>query len=168
LSAKPVGIEPESFGRRVGKLRAELGWTQTQLAARVAVSRVALSHIESGATVASERTVALLAGVFGCEPPELVADTDYPVAKAERLPAIVARHTEVTHQLAVLTALLKIVERVPGHEGARLVRDMRDTWRPRLLVLQAHTPDTEERRRLSAALRDLAARVAERPVRNPG
>jgi transcriptional regulator with XRE-family HTH domain len=104
LSAKPVGIEPESFGRRVGKLRAELGWTQAQLAARVAVSRVALSHIESDLTVPSERTVALLAGVFGCEPLELVAGTKYPAAKAERLPPIVARHTEVAHQLAVLTA----------------------------------------------------------------
>jgi transcriptional regulator with XRE-family HTH domain len=164
LSAKPVGIEPESFGRRVGKRRAELGWTQAQLAARIGVSRVALSHIESGVTVASERTVALLAGVFGCEPPELVADTEYPVAKAERLPAIVARHTEVDHQLAVLTAVLEIVERVPGNEGARLVRDLRDTWRPRLLALRAGTPGPDERRRLSGALRDLAVRGAGRTV----
>jgi transcriptional regulator with XRE-family HTH domain len=153
----------------VGKRRAELGWTQAQLAARVGVSRVALSHIESGATVASERTVALLAGVFGCEPPELVADTNYPVAKAERLPAIVARHTEVTHQLAVLTAVLETVARVPGHEGARLVRDVQDTWRPRLLALLTRTPDPDERRRLSAALRDLAFPGAGREVRpEPG
>jgi transcriptional regulator with XRE-family HTH domain len=165
LSAKPVGIEQESFGRRVGKRRAELGWTQAQLAARVGVSRVALSHIESGATVASERTVALLASVFGCEPPELVAGTDYPIAKAERLPAIVARHTEVDHQLAVLTAVLEIVERVPRPEGARLVRNMRDTWRPRLLALRARNPDPDERRRLSAALRDLAALGAVPTVR---
>jgi transcriptional regulator with XRE-family HTH domain len=168
-SAKPVGIEPESFGRRVAKRRAEMGWTQARLAARVGVSRVALSHIESGITVASERTVALLAGAFGCEPPQLVADTDYPVAKAERLPAIVARHTEVGHQLAVLTAVLEIADRVPGHEGARVVRDVRDTWRPRLLALRTGTLDPDERRRLGAALRDLAARGAEPSVRpEPG
>ena len=149
----------------MGKRRAELGWAQAQLAARVGVSRVALSHIESGATVASERTVALLASVFGCEPPELVAGTDYPIAKAERLPAIVARHTEVDHQLAVLTAVLEIVERVPRPESARLVRDMRDTWRPRLLALRARNPDPDERRRLSAALRDLAALGAVPTVR---
>jgi transcriptional regulator with XRE-family HTH domain len=146
-----------------------MGWTQAQLAARVGVSRVALSHIESGVTVASERTVALLAGVFGCEPPELVAETDYPVAKAERLPAIVARHTEVAHQLAVLAAVLEVAERVPGHEGARLLRDVGDSWRPRLLALRAGTLDPHERRRLGAALRDLAARSAERSVRpEPG
>jgi transcriptional regulator with XRE-family HTH domain len=142
-----------------------MGWTQAQLAARVGVSRVALSHIESGVTVAGERTVALLAGMFGCEPPELVADTDYPVAKAERLPAIVARHTEVAHQLAVLTAVLEIVERVPGHEGAGLACDVRDAWRPRLLALHARTLDPDERRRLRAALRDLAVRDASRSVR---
>jgi transcriptional regulator with XRE-family HTH domain len=141
-----------------------MGWTQAQLAARVGVSRVALSHIESGVTVASERTVALLAGTFGCEPPELVADTDYPVAKAERLPAIVARHTEVAHQLAVLTAVLEVAERVPGYEGARLLRDVRDTWRPRLSVLRARTLDPDERRRLGAALRDLSIHGAEGSV----
>jgi transcriptional regulator with XRE-family HTH domain len=146
-----------------------MGWTQAQLAARIGVSRVALSHIESGVTVASERTVALLAGTFACEPPELVADTDYPVAKAERLPAIVARHTEVAHQLAVLAAVLEVAERVPGHEGARLLRDVRDTWRPRLLALRARTLDPDERRLLGAALRDLAVRDPERSVRpKPG
>jgi transcriptional regulator with XRE-family HTH domain len=141
----------------VGKLRAELGWTQAQLAARVGVSRVALSHIESGITVASERTVALLAGVFGYEPPELVAGTKYPVAKAERLPVIAARHTEVAHQLAVLAAVREILERLPSHETARLARDVRHTWRTRLRALLESTADPHERRRLHAALRDLAA-----------
>ena len=141
-----------------------MGWTQAQLAGRVGVSRVALSHIESGVTVASERTVALLAGVFGCEPPELVAATDYPVAKAERLPAVVARHTEVAHQLAVLAAVLEIVERVPGHEGALLLGDVREAWRPRLLAIRDRTLDPDERRRLGAALRDLALRGAERSI----
>jgi transcriptional regulator with XRE-family HTH domain len=141
-----------------------MGWTQAQLAGRVGVSRVALSHIESGVTVASERTVALLAGVFGCEPPELVAATDYPVAKAERLPPVVARHTEVAHQIAVLAAVLEIVERVPGHEGALLLGDVREAWRPRLLALRDRTLDPDERRRLGAALRDLALRGAERSI----
>ena len=148
----------------MAKLRAELGWTQAQLAARVAVSRVALSHIESDLTVPSERTVALLAGVVGCEPHELVAGTKYPVAKAERLPAIVARHTEVAHQLAVLAAVLEIVERVPERERARMVRDVQDAWRPRLLALRERTPDPDERRRVGAALRDLAATAAGRSL----
>ena len=141
----------------MGKLRAELGWTQAQLAARVGVSRVALSHIESGITVASERTVALLASVFGWDPPDLVAGTDYPVAKAERLPMTVARHTEVAHQLAILAAVLETIDRVPGQEGARLARDVHDTWRTRLQALLATTADPEDRRRVRTALRDLAA-----------
>ena len=40
-------------------------------------------------TTPGERTVALLAGLFKIEPHELVAGTDYPLAKAERLPVVV-------------------------------------------------------------------------------
>jgi transcriptional regulator with XRE-family HTH domain len=155
MSAKPLGITPESFGRRVAKLRGELGWTQARLAERVAVSRVALSHVETNISVPSERTVTLLAGVFGREPHELVAGTDYPPAKAERLPLVAARHTEVALQLAVLEALLGLVERVPGRGRDRLAVDLRHEWRDRLAGLLARTSDVDERRRLRSALRAL-------------
>src|ERR1700690_1661153 len=100
---------PESLGHRIAKHRGELGWTQAELAQRVGISRVALSHIEAGISNPGERTVALLAGVFKVEPHELVARTGYPQAKAERLPAVVARYTEVEHQLALLDAQLAVV-----------------------------------------------------------
>ena len=76
---------PEKLGRRVAALRADRGWTQQQLADRLAVSRVAVSHLESGLTDPGERTVALLAGIFRVEPHDLVSGTSYPAAKAERL-----------------------------------------------------------------------------------
>ena len=50
----------------------------------------------------SERTVALLAGLFRLEPHDLVAGTSYPTAKSDRLPLVVTRWTEVEHQLALL------------------------------------------------------------------
>lgn len=53
-------------------------------------------------SVPSERTVALLAGLFKVEPHELIAGTTYPIAKAERLPVVVARYTEIELQLRVL------------------------------------------------------------------
>jgi transcriptional regulator with XRE-family HTH domain len=140
----------------VAKLRAELGWTQAQLAERIAVSRVALSHVESNVSVPSERTVTLLAGVFGREPYELVDGTDYPPAKAERLPVVAARHTEVDHQLAVLDAVLAVASRVPGGSGDRLAADVRAEWQDRLGDLLARTADVDERRRLRSALRSLA------------
>src|SRR2546421_459916 len=89
----------ESLGRRVAALRAGLGWTQQELADRLGVSRVAVSHIEAGLREPGERTVALLAGVFKLEPWELVAGTSYPIAKAERLPVVGCRDTEVELQL---------------------------------------------------------------------
>jgi transcriptional regulator with XRE-family HTH domain len=157
LSAKPLGIAEESFGRRVAKQRAELGWTQSQLAERVGLSRVALSHIEANLSVPSERTVTLLAGVFGCEPCALAAGTDYPPAKAERLPLVTARHTEVDHQLAVLDAVLATVARVPAPDRDRLAAEVRAEWRDRLADLLAASDDPGERHRVRAA-RDALAR----------
>jgi transcriptional regulator with XRE-family HTH domain len=102
MAARTVGNMAEALGQRIAKCRVELGWTQAELAERLGISRVALSHIEAGISTSGERTVALLAGVFKVEPHELVAGTDYPPAKAERLPVVAARYTEVEFQLAML------------------------------------------------------------------
>ncbi len=134
------------LGARIAKERAALGWTQAAVAERVGISRVALSHIESGISIPGERTVTLLAGLFGCEPHELVAATDYPVAKAERLPLVAARYTEVDHQLALLDAQLAVAT------DASVLRALGDEWRARLLALVASAHDGRERERLRAAL----------------
>ena len=52
--------EPNSLGRRIAALRAERGWTQQELADRLGVSRVAVSHLETDLSTPGERTVALL------------------------------------------------------------------------------------------------------------
>jgi transcriptional regulator with XRE-family HTH domain len=139
----------------VAKLRAELGWTQARLAERIGMSRVALSHVEANLSVPSERTVILLAGVFAREPHELTGGTDYPRAKAERLPVVAARYTETELQLAVLAAVLDVLERVPQPARGRLLPDVCDQWRTRLGRQADRTADGEERRRLRAAIRDL-------------
>src|SRR5688500_6045468 len=97
----------ENFGRRVAALRAALGLTQQEVADRIALSRTAVSHLESGVNTPSKRTVTLLAGLFKVEPPQLVAGTNYPVAKAERLPPVAARYTEDELQLRLLEAKLE-------------------------------------------------------------
>src|SRR3954470_3716801 len=102
----------ESLGRRIADLRGKLGLTQQELAERVGISRVAVSNLEAGMSDPGERTVALLAGVFKVEPHELVAGTSYPPAKADRLPLVPARHTEVELQLALLENDLAWLERV--------------------------------------------------------
>ena len=56
---------PQPLGRRISEHRVAAGLTQQQLSSRIAMSRSALSHLEAGITVASERSVCLLAGVFG-------------------------------------------------------------------------------------------------------
>jgi transcriptional regulator with XRE-family HTH domain len=136
----------ESLGRRIADLRAKLGWTQQELADRVGISRVAVSHLEAGMSDPGERTVALLASVFKVEPYDLVAGTSYPVARADRLPLVVARHTEVELQLELLANDLAWLERT-GRDDSVL-----DGWQARLLALLDQSHDGREREALRAAL----------------
>lgn len=145
---------PEALGRRIAGLRTERGWTQQDLAGRIAVSRVALSHLEAGMRTPGERTVALLAAVFGCEPHDLVDGTDYPDAKAERLPLTVPRYTEVEHRLALLDADLAWLAGEPDAVAASRVRAR---WAPELDRLARLAVDEHERARIDTARRRLAA-----------
>lgn len=135
-------------------MRGARGWTQQDLAERLGISRVAVSHLEAGMSDPSERTVALLAGAFHVEPHELVDGTNYPAAKVERLPLVVARYTEVEHQLALLERDLAWVDRTEGACTAKVLA----TWERRLTDLLRVTHDTSERRLVEAAARALHAR----------
>lgn len=135
----------ESLGRRIADHRAKLGWTQQDLADRVGISRVAVSHAESGMSDPSERTVALLAGVFKVDPYELVAGTSYPPAKIDRLPLVVARYTEVELQLELLANDLAWLER-SGQDPSVL-----DGWDARLSALLDSSLDQREREAVRAA-----------------
>jgi transcriptional regulator with XRE-family HTH domain len=147
----------ESLGQRIGRLRTSAGWTQQELADRIAVSRVAVSHLEMGVSVPSERTVALLAGVFHVEPTELVDGTSYPAAKAERLPLVAARYTEVEHQVSLMRCDLEWVARLGcTRDHDRLIAQIRQSWRCRLDTLVEATADPRERRLLAEARAELA------------
>lgn len=91
-----------TLGKRIAYLRVQSGWTQEELAERTALSRVAISHFEAGLSTPSERTIVLLAGLFKLEPYELIEHTDYPTAKADRLPPVACRYTETELQMSLL------------------------------------------------------------------
>jgi transcriptional regulator with XRE-family HTH domain len=141
----------ENLGRRIAAHRSKLGWTQQQLAERLAISRVAVSHLESGMTVPGERTVALLASVFKVEPHDLVAGTTYPAGKAERLPPVVARHTEVELQLELLANDIGWLEHLPAFQAEQLL----ERWQARLSYLADVTLDPHEQKSVSDARRRL-------------
>jgi transcriptional regulator with XRE-family HTH domain len=144
----------ENLGRRIADLRAKLGYTQQELAERLAVSRTAVSHLEAGMTVPGERTVVLLAGLFKMEPHELVAGTAYPGAKAERLPVVAARHTEVELLIALLDNDLAWLERTDGSFDRRVL----DEWDARLLAADGWHLDLRERELLRDAQRRVRTR----------
>jgi transcriptional regulator with XRE-family HTH domain len=126
-----------SLGTRMAAHRKALGWTQQELADRLGASRQAVSLMESGLSTPSERTVALLAGIFKVAPHDLVAGTGYPAAKAERLPVVACSYTEVELQLRLLEA----------DEAAGRV----DGWDERLRMLLKETHDPRERALVTAA-----------------
>lgn len=157
MSAKwvhmPHIMRSEPLGRRVASLRGRLGITQQELAGRLAMSRNAVSHIETGDSLPSERTIVLLAGLFGIEPHDLVAGTDYPRAKADRLPLVAARHTLVGARLLALDAELRWVERLADPDR----RDAIDEIIAELAALDRVTPDLGERESLRQAVAGLVA-----------
>ncbi len=144
--------EPNSLGRRIAALRVERGWTQQDLAERLGVSRVAVSHLETDINSPGERTVALLAGLFRMEPHDLVDATSYPVAKADRLPVVVARWTEVEHQLALLDRDLRWLESAERPIAQRVLA----AWNTTLEALAATVHDPSEQRLVAEARRAIS------------
>jgi hypothetical protein len=110
---------------------------------------VALSHIEAGMSVPSERTVVLLAGLLHVEPHQLVQGTTYPIAKAERLPPSAPRYTELEHQLALLDLILA------GRPNPT------ERWTRVLDELEARTFDPTERSAIAQARQRLIHDQAE-------
>lgn len=148
IPSDPLDTSAQHVGRRIAALRTELGLTQQELAARVAISRVALSNLESGRSEPGERTVTLLAGIFGMEPYELVEGSTYPVAKIDRLPLVAARHTEVELQLALMERDLRWLESAPPAVARRVV----ETWRRDLTELAERTYEPRQCELIAAAL----------------
>ncbi len=130
--------EVEGLGKRIARLRNQRGWTQERLAERLAVSRVAVSHIEMELTVPSERTVVLLAGIFHMEPWQLVADSNYPLPKRERLPAVTSRYT----QTELLTQMLH--NDLAWIEAGAVRPGLWDTWLDRITQACAIARSSDE------------------------
>jgi transcriptional regulator with XRE-family HTH domain len=137
----------ETLGQRIARLRARRNWTQERLAELLAASRVAVSHFELGLALPSERTIMLLAGLFKLEPHELIAGTSYPAAKAERLPSIACRYTEVEFQLALLRRDLEWATRLGGSVQQQIIA----ASRVKIASLLDNAYDEDERTLLGEA-----------------
>lgn len=154
----------ETTGKRIAALRQKYGWTQQSLADRLAISRVAVSHIEMDLTVPGERTVILLAGLFKITPLELVSGTTYPEAKAERLPPIACSYTALEVELALLDNDLKWLDRMHGITNLpQLSREIRERWSAKIASLKNDYFEEREREMIDSAFRKLteACRRAE-------
>lgn len=139
---------PESLGRRIAALRNASGLTQQEVAGRLALSRNAVSHLETGLSQPSERTVLLLAGLFRLDPHELVGGTDYPEAKADRLPLVAPRYTEVEARLRHLDVEVGLIEHLEGSSAADATERLIDE----LETLERSSFDPGERAQLAGAL----------------
>jgi transcriptional regulator with XRE-family HTH domain len=147
----------ERIGKRIAQHRQDHELTQEVLAAKLGISRVAISHIELDISVPGERTIALLAGVFKCTPYELVQGTTYPQAKADRLPTHVAMYTQLELDLALLSNdldWLGCLEETPAR--LRLVDEIQRKWSARLDVLALEWLDPPDRALIRSGRQALA------------
>lgn len=119
----------EQLGPRIALLRSRHGFTQQELADRLAISRTAVSHLEAGISIPSERTVTLLAGLFKIEPVEMIAGTQYPEPKAERLPLVTCRYTEAELQAQLIQRDCAWLQRLHQHPAwQQLVVEICKPW----------------------------------------
>jgi transcriptional regulator with XRE-family HTH domain len=128
-----------------------MGWTQQALADRLAISRVAVSHIEADISLPGERTITLLAGVFKTPPHELVYGTTYPQAKVDRLPRMVCSFTLFEMEMALFENDMAWVERlreVSKHK--QFIEQMRQKWTQRLGVWEREVLDEGQQKVLEA------------------
>jgi transcriptional regulator with XRE-family HTH domain len=150
----------ESIGKRIARLRQALGWTQYTLSERLAISRVAVSHIEMDLTIPGERTITLLAGLFKVTPHTLVVGTTYPEAKAERLPLVACCYTALELDLALLENDISWLENLkislPGGHRDTQTR-VWEKWCPRLDGWRQACFDVREMESITAAQKKLAA-----------
>lgn len=125
----------ERIGQRIAALRQKLGWTQQNMAERLAISRVAVSHIEADISIPGERTIALLAGLFKVSPHELVAGTTYPQGKVDRLPQIVCSYTKFEVDMALFNNDMTWAEKlIDATKREELERELSEKWKQRLEV----------------------------------
>jgi transcriptional regulator with XRE-family HTH domain len=145
-------IPPETIGKRIARLRNQCGWSQQSLASRLAISRVAISHIEMDLIIPSERTISLLAGIFKISPHELVEGTTYPAAKAERLPSVVCSYTRFELEMMLLENDLTWLQRfLTSPDFHRYAKETMQRWQPRLSGWLDQDLTNEERAQLLSA-----------------
>jgi transcriptional regulator with XRE-family HTH domain len=146
----------ETIGKRIARLRQGNGWTQQALSARLAISRVAVSHIEMDLTIPSERTITLIAGLFKIAPHALVEETTYPRAKAERLPEVACCYTTVEMALALLENDLAWLDRLGQSSQNGAAIELRTRWVTCLAELAGQVIDEREKVLLERAREKLA------------
>ncbi|MCH5163595.1 MAG: helix-turn-helix transcriptional regulator [Clostridiales bacterium] len=81
------------FNERLKKLRTESGLTQSELAARVYVSRSAVAKWEAGLGLPNEESLCLLAQCFHIAPDKLLTDTETETVIVEKNSALSRRKT---------------------------------------------------------------------------
>lgn len=126
------------------------------MADRLAMSRVAISHIEMDLSIPSERSITLMVGLFKLTPIELIQDTTYPRAKAERLPEVTNFYTELEYRLALAGNDVEWIHRLENSvRNRQFLIKVIEKWRIRLDEWDIQVFDERERMVIEEIRRDL-------------
>jgi transcriptional regulator with XRE-family HTH domain len=151
----------QTIGKRIAEYRQRLGWTQQYLAERLAISRVAVSHIEMDISIPGERTITLLAGLFKTNPNALVENTTYPQAKSDRLPMITCTYTPLEMDLAIMDNDLEWLKILKGsHQYHNFQEKIYQKWAIRLEDWGFKTIDPHEKTLIEEASQKIILRNA--------
>ena len=146
----------QTIGKRIAEIRNRLGWTQQYLAERLAISRVAVSHIEMDISIPGERTIALLAGLFKMLPHTLVENTTYPQAKKDKLPYTACCYTQLESDLIVLDNDIEWLEECQDSPRfLKLRENIQQKWSERLYMWELDVVDPNERMLVQNAWRKI-------------
>jgi transcriptional regulator with XRE-family HTH domain len=152
----------QTIGKRIAKFRKLEGFTQQTLAERLAISRVAVSHIEMDLTLPGERTITLLAGLFKINPHELVTNTTYPQAKSDRLPLVACCHTDLELDLALMRNDFEWLDQLDKSvKNVQLINDVLRKWTDRLVMWESKSVDLME----NALISDARDQLQEKKIR---
>jgi transcriptional regulator with XRE-family HTH domain len=146
----------QTIGKRIAEFRNELGWTQQYLAERLAISRVAVSHIEMDISIPGERTIALLAGLFKIPPHALVENTTYPRAKKDKLPHITCCYTQLESDLIILDNDIEWLDECQDSPRFLKLREkIQQKWLEKLYMWELDVIDPIERTLIQNAWRKI-------------
>jgi transcriptional regulator with XRE-family HTH domain len=100
MAGRPTSKTAPLFGQRLAALRHARGWTQAELAQRLATTSKMVTYYEREAENPTRKTIEKIADVFGVDPVEFLGEAN--TSKNAHKPGPASRLQQLTQRLGTL------------------------------------------------------------------